>query len=235
MCMFSMTVEAVSTTKIFARASTDEKQFLVYSMSYAAAGDVAMILPLPTPVAPAEDAVRFIDLSDYPDFFKDLYQPFRTRSLGGDPASATLAVHQVGSFEASFVPRLQDFSRLDDRFRLDDGIWQQLPLYQDYAFAVFKLKAGRQDVHPMAFEFPRRNASELFFPTVHVHAEHVEQRARFDHALYCQAPSQHWQTSRIPANLHVDITRAAGIINPLLPIQMHTMFGQFENVDVILS
>jgi len=36
-------------------------------------------------------------------------------------------------------------------FRLDDDVWATLPHYRDHGFAVFKLKAGDQKIHPMAF------------------------------------------------------------------------------------
>jgi len=53
-----------------------------------------------------------------------------------------LKVEQVGSFEASFVPTLADFQRLDPRFRLPDTVWQQLGRYAKYGFAIFQLKKG---------------------------------------------------------------------------------------------
>jgi hypothetical protein len=127
-------------------------------MSASSEKDVAMILPLPVPGNPADDAVKFIDLSEYPKIFEDLYK-FVTfgdgvpLGLGADD----LAVHEVGAFEASFVPRMADFARLDARFQLPAGTWEKLPAYRDYGFAVFKLKAAERDIHPMAFSFPRRD------------------------------------------------------------------------------
>ena len=84
------------------------------------------------------------------------------------------------------MPSLKDFDRLDPGFRLPEATWNQLPDYGDYGFAVFQLQAGRHQTHPMAFEFPRRDSSQLFFPTVHVHDGHVHPEAGFDHSLYCQ-------------------------------------------------
>lgn len=102
----------------------------------------------------------------------------RVSRAKGAPAAAPLRVHEVGSFEASFVPSLADFSRLDARFRLPDGLWEGLPIYADYGFAVFKLKAGERKVHPMAFEFASRDRRQLFFPTVHIHDGQIAERAR---------------------------------------------------------
>ena len=216
MCVFSFDLRRspgvepvrVSTTRIFARGLPDGSECLAYQMRYTSAVDVAMVLPLPTPPGPPEDAVEFIDLSDFGQFFACLdhgfperpapeYETFSMHSLSA--AGPPLAVHEVGSFEASFVPAPADFRRLDERFRLPDAVLDQLPIYRDFGFAVFKLKPGKHDVHPMAFRFPRRNPKELFFPTVHAHDGTVPKEAHFDHVLYCQSGGRTrdgWETSR---------------------------------------
>lgn len=168
MCCFSGPVH-VGGTKIFARATSPERQILVYSMSVETRDDVAMILPLPTAVETGEDAVRFLDMSGYPDFFTDMKrafpeaQPLRVPErgkggMGGGPPKPMLAVHTVGAFEASFVPTRDDFDRLDPRFRMPTVFWRAMPAYRDYGFAVFKLRSSEeaQCIHPMAFEFARR-------------------------------------------------------------------------------
>jgi hypothetical protein len=38
-------------------------------------------------------------------------------------SASKLEVIQVGDFEASFVPTVKDFSRLDERFRLPSAVW----------------------------------------------------------------------------------------------------------------
>ena len=130
-------------------------------------------------------------------FFADLRSGFpvpRTkndsRAAGGvPPPKAALPVVEVGKFVASFVPAIKDFARLDKQFRLPDGVWEKLPLYKEFGFAVFKLKKpekGEQTVHPMAFEFPRASKRILFFPTVHIHDGTVPAKARFDHSLFAQ-------------------------------------------------
>src|SRR5262249_5640376 len=158
-----------------------------------ASEDLAMVLPIPTPKNAAEDAVRFISLKDYADFFADMLKGFPTRSLGSpgakskkDAPEPKLAVVKVGSFEASFVPKVSDFARLDERFRLPAPTWDALPAYKDYGFCVFKLAKGEKKIHPMAFEFPRAEKNRLFFPTVHIHDGKVHKTATFDHILYCQ-------------------------------------------------
>lgn len=215
MCCFSGAVDHVANTQIFARLDGD-RQTLVYSMDFAAAADVAMVLPLPTPPGSAEDAVRFVSLEGYPTLFADLRAAFprpRSRSLGLDDRDGknggVLEVHQVGAFEASFVPSPGDMGRLDPRFRLPDAAWgvlarratreatfpklsaaewDALPDYRDWGFCVFKLRAkdGPQHAHPMAFTFPTRWRDRVFFPTVHVHDGRFPLEAGFDHDLYLQ-------------------------------------------------
>jgi len=134
-----------------------------------------MILPLPTQL-PSTDQVSFVNLSGYDGFFRDMDrcfpQPLEMRSKGVAVARASprnLMVHRVGAFDASFVPALADFHRLDLRFRLPEDVWKQLPLYSDFGFAVFQLRSGDMRIHPMALSFRTRNSTALFFPTAHVH------------------------------------------------------------------
>ncbi|HEY1377516.1 MAG TPA: hypothetical protein VGF55_12020, partial [Gemmataceae bacterium] len=265
MCCFTQPVKLVSDTEIFARGVNGD-QFLVYSMAYAAVADLAMVLPLPVPPNPAEDAVRFINLERYPEFFHHLHRGFpvpqlswRSRdTLPAGAARPALKVHDVGDFEASFVPRLDDFDRLDERFRIPRHVWDRLPAYRDYGFAVFKLKAssrppgllrrlfgaapaGPRQVHPMAFTFPRRNSDLLYFPTVHIHDRAAHPAADFDHTLYCQAdPAAEeyvgdWERSYDRAAAFVDIDRAQGIVAPDRHCWRRPLVGRLRNQDTLIG
>ena len=249
MCCFSRPVISVSATNIFARAAEDGRQFLVYSMTLNAKDDLAMVLPLPVKIGTGEKGIGFIDLSSYPDFFADLRKGFslpppptasgfRSRSVA---AAAKLEVVQVGRFEASFVPTVTDFSRLDERFRLPADAWNQLPDYRDYGFAVFKLKPGEAKIHPMAFSFPRRHTKTLFFPTVHIHDGKVHPKAGFDHGLYCQ-PLEHeplqlrdWRESTGHAKGFMNVNKAKGLIMPDQHCYQKEMHGQLPNRDTFVS
>lgn len=250
MCIFSALVNSVNNTRIFARHTGDGRQHLVYSMTYAAPRDLAMILPLPTPPAAPEDAVTFIDLSGYPALFTDLQRCFPvTRALATQaqiaPLTATLQVHEVGSFEASFAPTQADFARLDPRFRLADELWRALPRYDDYGFAVFKLKPGVKEVHPMAFTFPLRDPDRLFFPTVHIHHDTVERIADFDHVLYWQADRplrlatpfdlRHTEQAPRPVAQVVDLARAQGVVASGAALHRLPLIGAYPNADVWLD
>ncbi len=250
MCCFSRPVISVSATNIFARAGTDGRQFLVYSMTLNAKDDLAMVLPLPVKIGTDEKGVSFIDLSGYPDFFTDLRSGFPIAKTKCDwhfgcsttrSAALKLEVVRVGNFEASFVPTVRDFSRLDERFRLPADTWNKLPSYQDYGFAVFKLKPGEAEIHPMAFSFPRRDTQALFFPTVHIHDGQVHPKAGFDHALYCQ-PQEHeqlqlrdWRESPANAKKFMKVDKAKGLIAPDQHCYQKQMHGQLPNRDTLVS
>lgn len=238
MCCFSRAVPFVGQTKIFARALPDGRQSLVYAMKVDVLEELAMVLPLPVPPGSPEDAVEFVDLSGYPAFFAELEKAFPEMMAFGAPQAASrghaatpvrLKVVEVGAFEASFVPRVADFSRLDERFRMPRCFFDALPMYADHGFAVFRLKptkgAPRLDVHPMAFRFPRRDETALFFPTVHVHDGSVPKEAAFDHKLTAQ-PSPLvtallgpgtpglWMASSAPLGQFVDAAKDHGLTDP---------------------
>jgi hypothetical protein len=227
-------------TRIFARLDGGV-EWLAYSMELATAGDVAMVLPVPIVPRSGDDALTFVSLEGYADLFVDLERAFEPPvSQSWDPlrdgvlsaAPKQLVVHQVGAFEASFVPTRADFSRLDPRFHLADELWDRLPLYRDYGFAVFKLKRGaRQRIHPMAFRFPTRAPDRLFFPTVHVHDGRVHERADFRHALYFQGPFEGEQRSLGDARMYVATSRAQGLVIDEAPLYRRELIGSLENRD----
>ncbi len=250
MCCFSQPVRSVSSTNIFARPASDGRQHLVYSMSIDADKDLAMVLPLPVKQPAGEKDVSFIDLKDYQDFFADLESGFPqpatestgiTRSISAPTSARPLEVHQVGNFEASFVPGVKDFSRLDERFRLPEGAWKDLSDYQTYGFAVFKLKSGAMTVHPMAFSFSRRDSHVLFFPTVHIHDGKVHRTAHFDHALYCQTSDEarpkviNWRESAGHPRSFMQVQKTKGVILANQHCYKKEMRGTFKNQDVLLE
>jgi hypothetical protein len=250
MCCFSGPVKSVSATNIFARMGGDGRQFIVYSMTVSLAKPLAMVLPLPVKKGADEKAVRFIDLENYPGFFTDLDSGFPKpmpdnletgAALAPMPASASiLEVVQVGDFEASFVPTVADFNRLDQRFKLPPELFAKMPDYQHFGFAVFKLKPGSQTVHPMAFEFPSAQ-EKLFFPTVHIHDGKVHARAKFDHVLYCQ-PSESaalkladWTESEKHTRRFMNLKKSAGLIVADEHCYKRELHGLLPNQDTVVE
>ena len=253
MCCFSRPVKLIADTNIFARAGKDGRQYLVYAMTMSAEEDLAMILPIPTPKASKEDAVKFLNLEMYPEFFADMRKGFPVpiyRGGGGGRTRAiakhapTLKVVSVGSYDASFVPTVKDFSRLDEAFRLPADVWDSLPQYKDFGFVVFKLKKtdeekGAGKVHPMAFDFPRADGKKLFFPTVHIHDGKVHDKAGFDHALYCQLSGEEnvamkWTESKQPAGMFMDMDKSLGLFDKTGHVYRKEMRGNLKNEDVIV-
>lgn len=202
----------LSGTNIFCRWLPDGRQALVYGMNIEAEEALAMVLPLPLPPGSADDAVRFVDMQ-YPKFFVEMNDGFPAITVmqaaprggfgggGSTKSRPQLEVHKSGDFVASFVPSIDDFDRLDPRFRLAPTVWNDLPTYADWGFAVFTLaepahdkgilqrlfkKDEQRTIRPMSLTFPSR-FDALFFPTVHVHDGQVHAVADFDHFLYWQA------------------------------------------------
>ena len=248
MCCFSGPVDRVADTRIFARHSRVGTQFLVYSMTYAAKQEVAMILPIPTIPLLAEP-LRFINLSAYPDFFDDMNRGFPRppalegigRAGFGAGGAATLPVHEVGDFVASFVPTIDDFRRLDRRFTLPRQTWLRIPAYQKYSFAVFQLlpTSRGKKVHPMAFDFVTAMPDRLYFPTVHIHDGQVHPREHFDHALYFQAS----RIVRAPASVaassgeaqrFLDMGRVQGVVAGAERCFKMSLQGMLRNQDTLV-
>jgi hypothetical protein len=249
MCCFSRPVQRVADTQIFVRSSKEGGQFVVYSMEVGAKEDLAMILPLPVPRSTKEDAVKFINLEKYPEFFNDVRGGFPVPNarpggfamggfggMAGAAPAPPLQVVDVGSFEASFVPTVKDFERLDERFRLPSSTWERLPQYRSFGFAVFKLKKGDKRIHPMAFEFPRAEPQKIFLPTVHIHDGKIYPQAKFDHTLYCQPdPGRrlfHSRESFRPAGMFMKADKSEGIVDPKAHVYQKELRGVYKNIDV---
>lgn len=247
MCCFSQPVISVSDTNIFARMGDGVDQFVIYAMSLSARADLAMVLPIPIAKGSGEKSVKFYNMEAYPRLFTDMAQGFPSHDFASsDPFAAaapaeqkrTLEVVGVGSFEASFVPSIQDFSRLDERFRLGDGVWSKLPGYANFGFAVFKLKAGNAPVHPMAFSFPSAIPQTLFFPTVHIHDGEVHDKAEFDHTLYCQGEGLNhvqWRESESLAVTFLKCGLTKNIVQAGHHVHRQVLKGLLANGDIVVK
>jgi hypothetical protein len=204
-----------------------------------------MILPLPVQQSKGESALSFVNLEGYPDLFDDLDRGFPVPlTRGGTDLTFAAAgfqlplkVHSVGAFEASFVPHLRDFSRLDPRFCLPDRVWNKLPSYADYGFAVFRLAPGtNKAIHPMAFRFYTRFPDRTFFPTVHVHDGAVHEHALFDHSLYYQIMSERSafgdeRASFDVASAFVHEAKAKALVTMNKRVYLKKLSGRLPNRD----
>ena len=250
MCCFSRNA-VVGHTRIFARLLGNGRQALAYQMDYKAKKRLAMILPIPVPPKSAEDAVKFLSLDAYRVFFQELEKGFPKTKVspkkeggffgGGRVEEPKLVVVEVGNYVASFVPGLKDFARLDEDFRLPTKVWEALPQYADYGFAVFQLKPDAQSVHPLAFTFPTRDAQQIFFPTVHIHDGLVKDQAVFEHTLYLQPEKaeqilpEGWEESNRTAGSFVDARRSQGLIDAEQHCFRRVLLGRQRNEDIVVA
>ncbi|MEZ4240699.1 MAG: hypothetical protein R3F59_32010 [Myxococcota bacterium] len=231
MCLLIPAAE-VTRTNIFARDRGDGWQDLAYAMRLDAPTDVAMVLPLPTDPRAGAAAVRFHDLSDSPDLFDRLEDCFEvTQLLSVD--SLSLPVVEVGSFDATFVPTADDFRAVDPRFRLPPAVWRAWPAMRGMSFAVFALRPGEHDVHPMGLSFRRADPTTLYFPTLHLHDGVVHEEAHFDHRLYAQSRTdrpalQRWRRSDGP------LGAVGPLVDPDAPGWRLELYGTLPNTDVVI-
>jgi len=248
MCCFTGKVEEVKNTRIFARLGEHGNQVLIYQMALTARQDVAMVLPIPVQPDGGEKAVQFFSFQGYQTVFDDLHKGFpviqnfsrgASDPFGAVPASLpTLAVVSVGAYDASYVPSIADFSRLDARFRLPDQVWAKLPGYRAFGFAVFKLKAGQFQAHPMAFAFPTARPGHLFFPTLHIHDGEIHDSEHFDHTLYCQASQQQlslWEESPALAVTFAKCGLTHGMVRPEQHVYRRRLGGLHANGDIVVK
>ena len=263
MCCFAGPVKSVTNTNLFARLTSHGTQLLAYQMDFETENENAMILPLPVAAPAREDSLRFISLKKYDFFFNHLDEAFPeirppSRFAIDAPLAAAgaiepkLAVQEVGDFVASFVPTMEDFSRLDERFVIPKSSWEKIPHYADYGFAVFQLKNLSGKPHPMAFEFETRLKDEIFFPTVHIHDGEVHRREEFDHTLYLQNAEfdkvvgkyQNYRVrdkqtgfvrSKDVAKRYCTMAKTAGLIEPELLLHRIEMRGNLENKDIMTA
>jgi hypothetical protein len=260
MCCFKPSPKSVSETLIFASHAVRGRQVLVYSLLIEMTEPIAMILPIPVRQNPKDDDVRFTNMQHYPEFFTDLELLFqgarktrKARGFGGfgGGAEPPLEVHEVGDYDASFVPTIRDFDRLDERFRIDESVWLTQPHYAEYGFVVFQLKTPetmaadsklfRSRPHPMAFDFPLSNRDQpLFFPTVHIHDGTMPDEEEFDHILYAQPSNPdrsnilQWSESDLLIKGHVNARKAARLITENQHCYRRKIKGLQKNRDTWL-
>lgn len=239
MCMMAE-MARVKSTNIFATRH-EGREVMVYGAQLESLKQNAMILPLP--VVHQGSHVELLDLSAYSDFFSDLdFYYISPPSFAAPPFGALLEVFTVGSFEASIVPSLDDFVRLDQRFRLAPGIRAVLEQrYADWSFVVYQFGAGKHELHPFGVKFESRFQDHLFFPTVHVHdGAHAPAAANFAHHFYAQraalqkryTPFASRCPSPLPGSQPAPPPRMPNFVDLQLPIDLGRRVGIFANVDV---
>lgn len=190
MCIILSTVDKVANTKIYVSPDKEnQRQLTVYSNEVATKYENAMILPVPNP-----ESIELLDLSNYPKFFEDCEACFfrlPTRSIRSAYAershASPLPVFQVGSYLASIVPSLYDFSRVNtDVFDYGDDLICILEqnYREGFGFILCVLKKGNHTYHPFAYTHSMISPNRLFIPTRHYHPGESYSTADWDHIIY---------------------------------------------------
>jgi hypothetical protein len=248
MAIFSTPVRVAGTFNFFARAHADH-QFLACNFRYEAETAFTLILPLPTPPDATANAVRFINLSGYNDFFRDVRRgvPDLTRDIEKQSLTDRLLEKvrdwldlDTTQIELAFFPNQQVLAEMRDRWPLSEAVWAALKPYTKFGLVGLKLEAGANRLPPMAFEFPRGAPTELFFPTAH-NLPHSA-TLNLKHMLYAQTSNRSpvWSTSTGPgddrrrwlARDFVKIDRTLGLIDPDQPIAARRFSGPADNFDM---
>jgi hypothetical protein len=193
MCMIQGEVEHVSATKILAAPiktflNVFPQQFTVYSNNVSMESQSgAMILPFPGQFR------QFVDLTQYKHLFTDLknlcWPQVLSKSNSSYSRSASksleyLPVHNVGSYQASVVPGLDDLPRINPSvFQIDPRIFEFLKqnYSQGFGFMVCMLK-NKAEYHPFGYIHDRLPSGQMFIPTMHYHlhgSSHKSQSSNF--------------------------------------------------------
>lgn len=187
MCIISGEVNEVSSTNIFvSQTNIPGQQFTVYSNTVQMGTNKGvMVLPFP------KGDCKMIDLSNYPRLFDDLKKacpfPFISKSLGLSrgfdiQTDSLLEVSQVGSYKASIVPSINDFSRLDQNFPINADVTEFLK--NNYSYVVCRLDK-ENEYHPFGYIHNSFN-NGLFVPTMHYHKHtNGQSTADWDHSIFC--------------------------------------------------
>jgi hypothetical protein len=179
MCIIAHPVDHVGATQIFvAPDASRQNQITVYSnVVNNTTENNSMILPVPYP-----DTISFVDLSNYPTFFKDCNDCFVVQNYGARSGRSimtndsiggkkTLEVHRVGGYLASIAKSLDEIKQADSSiFNIPNECINVLDSYpKGYGFIICKLEQGTKEYHPFAYTHAIEDT--LFIPTKHYHAK----------------------------------------------------------------
>jgi hypothetical protein len=226
-----------------------EKQFLVYSMNYRVGEDLAMVLPLPVPVGSKEDAVQFIDLHGYGEFFADLQSGFPVAASDKRrPLSRSMPSHcrqrrsrwfRSAASKRRLCRRSKTLRASMLGFACRTGFGTSCPPTKSRGLRCSSCARMPARCIRWRLRFLAPIASKLFFPTVHIHDGKVHDTAHFDHSLYCQVGSQYgkttgWEETPQLASAFVKVAATKGIVDGSAHCYRKTILGNQKNQDTWL-
>lgn len=196
MCIILTHVESVSNTQIYVSSSKKRtRQLTVYSNQVETHVKNAMILPVPNPLS-----VKLLNFSHYTNIFEDCRECFhyddgsmKNGRLYRSSLSASaehrppLPVYTVGSYQASIVPSIDDFDRVNTQIlRVNPEVFKLLKDTYDpsFGFLICQLREGSHHYHPFAYTHLIHKSKLLFVPTLHYHLGEKNVTSDWDHTIY---------------------------------------------------
>jgi hypothetical protein len=195
MCIINDKVKDVSNTNILVSPDNSYlNQLTIYSNNIENdSKNNAMILAVPN-----IETIKFVDMSNYKDIFKDCEDCFtepisRSNGISKGMTKSFLEVIQSGSYFVSIAKSIEDLKRIDsdNLFVIDeecyDFINKEYSEMSNFGFLVCLLNndTKKNDYTPLAYTHGIYNR-ELFIPTLHYHKHEVKEvnNADWDHSIY---------------------------------------------------
>lgn len=214
MCIIQGENVHVSNTCLLISPTTNGQQLTVYANTVKLDNSRvqgAMILPYPS-----GQLATFINLQGCENLFTELATVFtplsRSVNFFTNQCDSLLEVENVGSYNVSNVPSLDDFPRLNrEIFTIDPRVFNCLQEYyrEGFSFVVCQLQADAE-YHPFAYIHNRQPNGQLFIPTRHFHlGEDGQNHTDWDHQIYTWNCSlngnfikKYPQRNRFESNIH---------------------------------
>lgn len=239
----------VAKTKILAMLSKDrQRQLIVYSNEVQTnIKNNVMILPVPNKDGNSDKSIKFVDLSSYPNIFDDCRSSFAspmflsTNSVSFS-LSRSIAIVDVGSYQASIVPSIDEFVFLNSLFKIPENVIEILKKYyaKNFSFIVCKLREGEVKYHPFAYYHELLRHNTLFIPTRHHHPHsiggtHVEEAiSDWDHAFYAANVTN--DSERPFTSCRIDMKKLPSFFNyPIDSMSEWSRTGLKKNEDVMVE
>lgn len=238
--IFSSFVTVTNSVRMYGRRDGD-RQFLACELAYSSDGHTAMILPLPTAIKDRDRWLQTHSLSVYKDLFKDLDRAFsRDSSIQKAPKSVPV-LEYVNPNHITLCASVTELAKIDQRFRLSNEFWSQLPQYCDGSYAVVILPdtGGRlKGVNPFSISFKSRLSGvnePIHFPTLQIRNCYLDRVVQFHYEIYYQGsrrllsdyPSTH------PIEESMDFIRSRPLLVDGLAYK-RVLNGKTPNSDVVV-
>eukprot|EP01112_Ceratiomyxa_fruticulosa_P001460 TRINITY_DN1159_c0_g1_i4.p1 TRINITY_DN1159_c0_g1~~TRINITY_DN1159_c0_g1_i4.p1 ORF type:complete len:297 (+),score=77.28 TRINITY_DN1159_c0_g1_i4:678-1568(+) len=251
MCIFTGKVRVSATNILVSITKDGENQFTVYSNEvHLSKEPVAMILPFPN--TSSNPACEMVDLSAFPDFFKNVDMMFpkltktksRAKLATKEKGKQKLEVKRCGSYSYSVVPSVTEFDDLEqDVFNIEEDLIKMLTENYKENFGFLVCIIDKSDKYsPIAYFHPILD-NKLFVPTRHEHGN-GEKRPKWDHSIYTlgSADAEAGQISGAVYEGNVMISNFIAperLKNVELPLKLHPelvrkrkVHGPYDNVDL---